>query len=108
MAAAYALHTDEIARAKVFDPGGVERHHCETGLPVCSPPYRMSYQPRRQPVLLPMMTEREFRRHHEQVAARLRSTAASVTTSAMRDRIIEQAEEHERLAGRLAELDNKE
>jgi hypothetical protein len=58
--------------------------------------------------LLPMMTEGEFRRHHEQVAARLRSTAATVTTSAVRDRIIEQAKEHEQLAQRLAALGNED
>jgi hypothetical protein len=51
-----------------------------------------------------MMTEREFRRHHEHEAVRLRSMAATVTTSAMRDRIIEQAEEHERIAQQLADL----
>jgi hypothetical protein len=57
---------------------------------------------------LPMMTEPEFRQHHEQVAARLRSTAATVTTSAVRARIIEQAEEHEGLAERLAALGNED
>jgi hypothetical protein len=52
-----------------------------------------------------MMTEREFRNHHERVAARLRSVASTATTSAVRARIIEQAEEHERFARQLAELD---
>ena len=51
-----------------------------------------------------MTTEREFRRHHEQIAERLRSVAATVTTSALRVRIIEQVKEHERLAERLADL----
>jgi uncharacterized protein YigA (DUF484 family) len=51
-----------------------------------------------------MMTEREFRNHHERVAARLRSVAAAVTTSGVKRRLNAQAEEHERLARRLAEL----
>jgi hypothetical protein len=51
------------------------------------------------------MTEREFRGYHERAAARLRAVAASATTSAVRARIIEQAQEHERLARQLAELD---
>ena len=53
----------------------------------------------------PMMKEREFRYHHERIAARLRSMASTATTLAVRARIIEQAEEHERLARQLAELD---
>jgi hypothetical protein len=52
-----------------------------------------------------LMTEREFRGYHERAAARLRAVAASATTSAVRARIIEQAQEHERLARQLAELD---
>jgi hypothetical protein len=52
-----------------------------------------------------MMDEREFRNHHERVAARLRSMAATATTSAVKRRIIEQAEQHERLARQLAALD---
>jgi hypothetical protein len=52
-----------------------------------------------------MMTEREFRNHHERVAARPRSVAATVTTSGVKARLNEQAEEHERLARQLAELD---
>ena len=51
-----------------------------------------------------MMTEREYRNHHERAAARLRSMAATATTPAVRARIIEQAKEHERLAQQLAEL----
>jgi hypothetical protein len=51
-----------------------------------------------------LMTEREFRGYHERAAARLRAVAASPTTSAVRARI-EQAQEHERLARQLAELD---
>jgi DNA-binding Lrp family transcriptional regulator len=54
-----------------------------------------------------MMTEREFRRHHEQIAARLRSMAANVTTPAVRARIIEQAKKYERLAALLADLDQE-
>jgi hypothetical protein len=52
-----------------------------------------------------MMTEREFRNHHERVAARLRSAVANATTSCVKARLIAQAEEHERLALQLAELD---
>jgi hypothetical protein len=51
-----------------------------------------------------MMTEREYRNYHERAAARLRSMAATATTPAVRARIIEQAEEHERMARQLAGL----
>jgi len=40
----------------------------------------------------------EFRDYHERVAARLRSVAATATTAAMKARLLQQAEEHERLA----------
>jgi uncharacterized protein YigA (DUF484 family) len=52
-----------------------------------------------------MMTEREFRNHHERAAARLRSVAANATTSCVKARLNAQAEEHEQLARQLAELD---
>jgi CYTH domain-containing protein len=51
-----------------------------------------------------LVTEREFRDYHERAAARLRAVAATATTAAVRARIIEQAEQHERLARQLAEL----
>ncbi len=53
----------------------------------------------------PMMTEREFRNHHERAAARLRSVAANATTSCVNARLNAQAEEHEQLARQLDELD---
>jgi len=71
---------------------------------VCSRLYKMPNL-RQSISLLPMMTEREFRNHHERVAARLRSVAANATTSCVKARLIAQAEEHERLARQLAELD---
>lgn len=40
----------------------------------------------------------EFRDYHERVAARLRSVAATATTAAMKARLLQQAEDHERLA----------
>ena len=40
----------------------------------------------------------EFRDHHERLAARLRSVAATATTAAMKARLLQQAEDHERLA----------
>jgi hypothetical protein len=39
MAARGALEFHEVARAKVFDPSGVERHHRWVELPVCSIKY---------------------------------------------------------------------
>ena len=44
------------------------------------------------------MNRSEVRDYHERVAARLRSVAATATTAAMKARISQQAEEHERLA----------
>jgi hypothetical protein len=41
----------------------------------------------------------EKRKHHAREAGRLRSLAATVTTTALKARILEQAHEHERLAG---------
>ena len=65
----------------------------------------MPDQPRQSMRLLPIMTEREFRYHHERVAARLRSVAATATTAGVKARLNAQAQEHERLARQLAELD---
>jgi hypothetical protein len=42
-----------------------------------------------------MMTD--FRRHHGREAARLRSLAATATTEAIKARLLEEAEEHERI-----------
>jgi hypothetical protein len=41
----------------------------------------------------------ENRKHHAREADRLRSLAATVTTTALKARILEQAQEHARLAG---------
>ena len=104
------------ARAAPNAPGLMSRRMCapierrgarpsRDKLPVCSRPIECRTGTVSQlGLLLPMMTEREFRRDHEQVAVRLRSVAATTTTSAVRARIIEQAEAHERLARQLAEL----
>jgi hypothetical protein len=105
MPARHALNSDEIARSEVLDACGVEGYHRGRGCRFVLGPIECRAGPVSQlGSLLPMMTEREFRRHHEQVAARLRSVAATATTSAVRARIIEQAEAHERLARQLAEL----
>jgi len=39
----------------------------------------------------------DFRHHHRREAARLRSLAAAVTTEAIKTRLLEEAEEHERI-----------
>ncbi len=44
----------------------------------------------------------DFRDHHRREAARLRSLAATATTEAIKTRLIEEAEEHERIV-QLAE-----
>jgi hypothetical protein len=44
----------------------------------------------------------DFRHHHWREAARLRSLAGTATTEAIKTRLLEEAEEHERIA-RLAE-----
>jgi hypothetical protein len=43
------------------------------------------------------------RKRHTREAERLRSLAPTLTTAAMRARVLEQAQEHTRLAGRTAE-----
>jgi hypothetical protein len=40
----------------------------------------------------------EFRNHHRREADRLRSLAASATTEAIKTRLLEEAENHERVA----------
>jgi hypothetical protein len=42
-----------------------------------------------------MMTD--FRRHHRREAARLRTLAGTATTEAIKTRLLEEAEEHERI-----------
>lgn len=46
------------------------------------------------------MTRSEFRALHKRIAARLRAMAAEVSVAAVKARLIEQAEEHERIAQR--------
>ena len=106
VAASDALRFHVIAGAKILDASGAERDHLPpTMLPICSRSYRMPDQPRQSIRLLPMMTEREFRYHHERRPARLRAVAASATTAGVKARLNAQAQEHERLARQLAELD---
>lgn len=45
----------------------------------------------------------EFRNYHEREAARLRRLIASTTTPNVKARLIQQAEEHERLADQIEE-----
>jgi hypothetical protein len=40
----------------------------------------------------------DFLNHHRREAARLRSLAATATTEAIKTRLLEEAEEHERIA----------
>jgi hypothetical protein len=108
MAACGTLNFHVVAGAEILDASGVEQDHLPpTMLPICSRSYRMPDQPRQSigVTVRLLMTESEFRGYHERAAARLRAVAASATTSAVRARIIEQAQEHERLARQLAELD---
>ena len=51
------------------------------------------------------MKKVEFENYHAREAARLRSLIASATTPAVKARLTEQAEESERLAYRLAEVE---
>jgi hypothetical protein len=53
-----------------------------------------------------MMTD--FRRHHRREAARLRSLAATATTEAIKARLLEEAEEHERIAEVAEDLERVE
>ena len=45
----------------------------------------------------------EDRKHHTREATRLRSLAPTITTPAVKARVLEQAQEHARLAGGLPE-----
>jgi hypothetical protein len=45
-----------------------------------------------------MASRSELREHHEREAVRLRSLAATVTTNLMRERLLDEAEKHRRLA----------
>ena len=51
-----------------------------------------------------MQSNTEFRNYHECEAAPLRSLIETATTPALRARLLEQAEEHEQLAGELDDL----
>ena len=44
------------------------------------------------------MTKSEFRDYHEREAGRLRSLAETATTAAVKARLLDKADEHERLA----------
>ena len=46
----------------------------------------------------------EQRRHHTREAKRLRSVAPTITTPALKARVLEQAQEHAVLAGLTAEI----
>jgi|HubBroStandDraft_4_1064222.scaffolds.fasta_scaffold09730_4 hypothetical protein len=50
------------------------------------------------------MNSSEFRNHHEREAARLRTLIAIVSTPALKERLLEQAEEQERLAEDVEDL----
>ena len=51
-----------------------------------------------------MLDKSEFRNYHEREVTRLRSLLETATTPALRARLLEQAEQHERLAGELDDL----
>ena len=51
------------------------------------------------------MNKPEFQSYHEREAARLRRLIADSTTPAMKARLIEQAEEHERFAEGVEEAE---
>jgi hypothetical protein len=51
-----------------------------------------------------MLSNAEFRNYHEREAARLRCLLSVATTAALRARLLEQAEAHERLAADLEDL----
>jgi len=50
------------------------------------------------------MSKSEFRNYHEREVARLRSLLAVATTPALRARLLEQAQEHQRLAEELEQV----
>ena len=49
----------------------------------------------------------EQRKHHTREANRLRCVAPTITTAALRTRVLEQAEEHALLAGLAVEADTR-
>jgi hypothetical protein len=51
-----------------------------------------------------VMSKSEFRNYHEREVARLRSLLAVATTPALRARLLEQAQEHQRLAEELEQV----
>jgi hypothetical protein len=51
-----------------------------------------------------MLSKPKLLNYHEREAARLRSLLSVATTPALRARLLEQAEEHERLAADLQDL----
>jgi hypothetical protein len=52
------------------------------------------------------MKQSGFRNYHEREASRLRALLANATTPALKARLLEEAEEHERLAeGELVDFD---
>jgi hypothetical protein len=50
------------------------------------------------------MNQSEFRTYHEREMARLRSLAADATTPALKARLLDEAEKHDRLAQGLDDL----
>jgi hypothetical protein len=50
------------------------------------------------------MNKSELREHHEREAGRLRSLAANATTSALRARLLDEAENHDLLAKEVGQL----
>jgi len=52
----------------------------------------------------PTMNKSELREHHEREAGRLRSLAANATTSALRARLLDEAENHDLLAKEVGQL----
>src|ERR1700726_2019552 len=73
----------DVARDALLIPGPCRAGSC------CSSPARSRGDQG------PMMNRSEFRNYHGQEAARLRSLLATATTTALRARLLEQAEEHE-------------
>ena len=52
---------------------------------------------------LPRTLPRDVPNHHEQEAAHLRALAESATTTAVKRRLLKQAEEHEEIAKEVAD-----
>jgi hypothetical protein len=50
------------------------------------------------------MNQSEFRNYHEREAARMRSLLATATTSALKARLLKEAENHEQLAEEFEDL----